>query len=200
MSHDVADDTQGEETPEVPLTVLGLIGALARAMEDHQKEVIQPKKDAPKDLLVQSFTDDKRTDLVIEIGGQKVGHYKVNTTRPKFVVDDEAAFDAYAEEKGEIEVVIVRRKSFETAVLTHAQRDPETGVIFDSRNGEIVPGLKFVPGGKPTGTVTWTWETFKKRPVGKDVLLAAYRRGELNELLREMPELLPGAVPDSTDA
>ncbi|MFJ4084855.1 hypothetical protein ACIP2Z_38680 [Streptomyces iakyrus] len=199
MSNDVADDTQADQPKALPLPTLGIIGAIARAMEEHQKEVIKPRKDAPKDPLVDSFVKEKRSDLVITVGGEEVGHYKVATTNDRFEVDDESAFDAFAEEKDEYELVFVRRKSWEDAVLKHAQRDPETGVIFDSRNGEVIPGLRFVPGGKPTGTVTWTWKKFKGQPIGKAVLLAAYRRGELNELLRETPELMPMAQPGARD-
>ncbi|GAA2439017.1 hypothetical protein [Streptomyces glaucus] len=200
MSHDVADDTPGEETTETPLTVLGLIGALARAMEGHQKAVIQPKKDAPKDPLVESFMRDKRTDLVVEVGGQKVGHYKVNTTNDRFVVADQNKFDEYAERNGEVDVIVTAKPAFVTACLTHAVRNPETGTIFDSRTGEEIPGLEFVPGGKPTGTVTWTWNKHKGRNIGLEVLIAAYRRHELDKYLQETPELLPGAVPEATDA
>lgn len=199
MSNDVADDTQAEEPAGIPLPTLALVGALARAMEEHQREVIKPRKDAPRDPLVEDYLATKKPELVVEIDGEKVGHYKVNVTKDRFEVEDDAAFDAYAEEKGEIEIVIVRRQSFETAVLAHAQRDPETGTIFDSRSGELIPGLKFVPGGKPTGTVTWTWNKYKGQPIGKGVLLAAYKRGRLDEYLKETPELLPKAQPGASD-
>ncbi|MGW2550142.1 hypothetical protein [Streptomyces sp. NPDC001635] len=198
MSNDAAGDgTQAETAIELSLSDLGLIGAVASAMEEHQKDVIQPKKDAPKDLLLEGFIKSKQSDLVVEIGGEQVGTYKVATTNDKFVIDDEKAFDKYAEEKGEVDIVFVRRASFDKAILGAARRHPETGEIFDSRTGEVIPGLKFVPGGKPTGTVRWTWKTFKGQPVGKAALLAAYRRGDLNHILRETPELLPGATPSA---
>lgn len=199
MSNDVAGDAQAEETIELPLTALGLIGALARAMEEHQAGVIKPKKDAPKVPLIKGFDEEKRTDLVVEIGGQEVGRYKVNLTRDRFEVADEAAFDAFADSQDEIDIVIVRKKSWEDAVLKYAEMNPETGTIFDSRNGEEIPGLKFVPGGQPTGSVTWTWKKRNGQPVGKSVLLAAYRRGDLNELLRKTPELLPTRQPGASD-
>ncbi|MFI8206700.1 hypothetical protein [Streptomyces sp. NPDC085937] len=199
MSHDVTEDTQSEEPQGIPLSTLALVGALARAMEEHQQKVIKPRKDAPRDPLVEDFQATKRPELVVEVGGEKVGHYKVNTTKDRFEVADAAAFEAYAEEKDEIDIVIVPKPAFVNAVLAHAQRDPETGTIFDSRTGEVVPGIKFVPGGKPTGTVTWTWNKHKGQPIGKAVLLAAYRRGELNEYLRETPELLPTAQPGASE-
>ncbi|MFD3311728.1 hypothetical protein [Streptomyces sp. NPDC058656] len=198
MSNDVADGTQAEESTTLPLYSLGLIGALARAMQEHQNDVIKPRKDAPKEPLIEDFLKDNRSDYVIKVRGEEVGHYKVATTNDRFEVEDEAAFDTFAEEKDEYEIVFVRRKSFEDTVLKHAHRDPETGTIVDSRNGEIIPGIRFVPGGKPTGTVTFTWKKFKGKAIGKGVLLAAYRSGELDELLRETPELLPKAQPGAS--
>lgn len=200
MSNDVADGTPGEESTGLPLSSLALIGALARAMEEHQREVIKPRKDATRDPLVEDYLATKKPTLVVEIDGEDVGHYTVNLTKDRFEVDNEAEFDAYAEAKGEIEIVIRRRPPFEDAVLAHAQRDPETDTIFDSRSGEVIPGLKYLPGGKPTGTVTWTWKKFKGRAIGKAVLLAAYKRGRLDELLRKTPELLPKAQPGASDA
>jgi hypothetical protein len=200
MSNDVADDgNQGEETTGLPLTSLALIGALARAMEDHQREVIKPRKDAPRDPLIQGFEATKQPSLVVEIDGEEVGHYKVNLTKDRFEIEDQAKFDEYAEDKGEIDIVITAKPAFVDAVLAHAHRNPETGTIFDSRTGEEIPGIKYVPGGKPTGTVTWTWKKFKGQPIGKGVLLAAYKRGRLNELLRETPELLPKAQPGASE-
>ncbi|MEU6460357.1 hypothetical protein [Streptomyces sp. NPDC046976] len=192
MSHDAADDTQAEQSTELPLTSLGLIGALARALEDHQKGVIKPKKDAPLAPLINTFLAKKQSNLVVEIGGEEVGRYKVNVTRDRFEIADRTKFDAYAEKKDEIDVILTAKPAFESACLAHAVRNPETGTIFDSRTGEEIPGLEFVPGGEPTGTLTFTWKSFKGEPIGKNVLLAAARRGDLDELLKETPELLPG--------
>ncbi|MFF9901209.1 hypothetical protein [Streptomyces longispororuber] len=202
MPNDVADDTAAAEEPQVPsLLDLGLIGALARALDEHQTSVIQPKKDAPKEPLIEGFVKSRQSDLVVEVGGQVVGTYKVPTTNDKFVVADEAAFDAYAEEKEAILVTIARDPAWEKAVLAHARMNPATGDVFDSRSGEAIPGLKFVPGGQPTGSVRFTWNTFKGQAVGKAALLAAWQRGELNELLRETPELMAaGVVPQAEDA
>lgn len=200
MSNDVADGTQAEEPEVLPLTTLGLIGAIARAMSEHQKAVIAPKVDSAKVPLLKGFVENKQSDLVVEVDGQRVGQYKVNLTRDKFVVDDDEAFDEFAEEQDEIDLVITRKPAWEKAILAHAQIDPKTGTIFDSRNGMVIPGLKFVPGGQPTGTVTWTWHTTKGQPLGKAALLAAYHRGDLDPLLQTTPELMAGAKPTADDA
>lgn len=200
MSHDVADGTQAEQSAPTPnLVNLGLVGAVARAMAEHQTATIAPKVDAVKDPLVEAFAGRKHSDLTIELGGEEVGRYKVNLTRDRIAVTDEAAFDKYAEDKGEYDIVFVRKSSFEAAVLKRATRDPETGVIYDSETGELIPGLEFVPGGKPTGTVRFTWKTFKGQQTGKAVLMTALMRGDLDELLRETPELLPGTQPAAGD-
>ncbi|MFE2188561.1 hypothetical protein [Streptomyces sp. NPDC059455] len=200
MPNDVDDGTQAEESTELSLTSLGLIGALARTLQERTKDVISPKVDAPKGPLLKGFEENKQSDLVVQVDGQEVGHYKVATTNDRFVVEDESAFDAYAEEKGEIDVVIVRKPAWEKAVLGRAEVDPTTGAIFDSQTGEVIPGVKFMPGGQPTGTVTWTWKKRKGRAVGKETLLAAWQRGDLDDLLRETPELLAGAKPSAEDA
>ncbi|GAA5070312.1 hypothetical protein [Streptomyces similanensis] len=199
MSNDVADETPAGETRENPLSVSALIGALARAIEEHQASVITPRKDDPKGRLVAQYGERQQKDYVVEIDGEEVGTYKVSTTRARFEVDDQAAFDAYADRKGEIDIVITAKPAFVTAALRHAVRNPETGTIFDSRTGEEIPGLRFVPGGKPTGSVTFKWKTFKGEPIGKGVLLAAYRNHRLDEYLRETPELLPRAQPGASD-
>jgi hypothetical protein len=202
MSNDAAAGTQTEQSGAVPLSSLGLIGAIARALDERTKSVIAPKKDAPKVPLLKGFAENQQSDLIVQIRGQNVGKYKVALTQDRFVVDPDnaAAFEAYAEEKGEIDIVITPKPSFVDAVCKRAEVDPETGDVFDSETGEIVPGLKFVPGGQPTGTVTFTWETRKRQPVGKALLLAAWQAGELDALLRETPELLAGPTPAAENA
>ncbi|MER7951993.1 hypothetical protein ABTY59_31840 [Streptomyces sp. NPDC096079] len=200
MSNDVTDDATVEETAEVKLTDLALVSVLARAMQEHQKDVITPKVDAAKSPLIKGFVEEQRSDLTVIVpGGGEVGRYRVNKTSDRFVVDDEAVFDRYAESKGEIEIVVRRRESFESAVLKAAVLGPD-GKIYNSGTGEEIPGIKFVPGGTPTGTVTWTWKKLHGRNIGKEVLLAAYQSGALNELLRATPELLPGQQPGASKA
>lgn len=190
MSNDVADGPQNEE-PTLPLPALGLVSALARAVEARQKEVIAPKKDSLTAPLVKQFLKERQPNLVVEIGGEEVGRFKVNTARDRFEVVDRPAFDQYAEKKNEIDIVVTAKPAFEEASLKHAVRNPETGTIFDSRTGEEIPGIEFVAGGQPTGTVSFNWKKFKGEPIGMGVLLAAWQRGELDDLLRETPELLP---------
>ncbi|MGW0033067.1 hypothetical protein ACWDXD_25030 [Streptomyces sp. NPDC003314] len=194
MSNDVTDGTPEQDPQGVPLQVLGLTGAVARALDEHHSKMVGPKKDAAKEALVGSFTREGRTGLVVEIDGEEVGRYTVNTGKDKYEISDPEAFLVYAEERDEVDYIVVPKKSFEKAVLDRARRDPATGDVFDSESGEILPGVSFKPGGKATGTVTWTWKKFQGEEIGRGVLLRAYQSGRLNELLRGVPELLPGAV------
>ncbi|MCG8971868.1 hypothetical protein, partial [Streptomyces sp. CL12-4] len=184
MSNDAANGPQDEKLNELPLTSLGVIGALARALQARTKKVIAPKADAPKIPLLKVFASSKHTDHIVEIAGQEVGRYKVNTTNDRFEVADPTAFEAFAEEKDEIDIVIVPKPAWVDAILKRAEQDPVTGDIFDSETGEVIPGLRFVPGGEPTGTVSFTWKKRNGREVGKEVLLAAWHRRELDDLLR----------------
>lgn len=200
MSNDVADDAKVEETTEIPLADIGLMATVARAMNEHQRTVITPRVDDAKVPLIEAFVKRRQSDLTINVpSGAEVGRFKVNVAKDKFEVADEAVFDRYAEDLGEIEIVVRRRPAWEAAVLK-AARPGADGKIFDSRTGEEIPGLRLVPGGQPTGTVTWTWKKHGDVETGKLALLAALRNGELNDLLRSRPELLPSQQPGASNA
>ncbi|WP_328491192.1 hypothetical protein [Streptomyces zaomyceticus] len=200
MSNDVADDATVEETTEVPLTDIGLMAAVARAVNDHQRAVIGPRVNDAKVPLIQAFAERRQSDLTINLpSGAEVGRYKVNIQKDKFEVADGPVFDRYAETLGEIEIVVRRRPAWEEAVLKAARLGPD-GKIFDSRTGEEIPGIKFVPGGDPTGTVTWTWKKSGDVEIGRLALMDAVMSGELDDLLRSRPELLPGRQPGASDA
>ncbi|MFE7072539.1 hypothetical protein ACFU96_20910 [Streptomyces sp. NPDC057620] len=203
MSNGVADSAQPDETAEISLAELGLVGALARLLDEQMKPIIGLKKDAAKGPLLKGFAgENKQSDLFVQIDGKPVGSYKVALTQPRFVIDPDnsAAFNEYAEERREVDIIVTPKPSFVAAMCERAELDPETGDIFDSETGEIIPGLKFLQGGEPTGNVSFTWATYKKRPVGKQALLAAHRRGVLNYLLQEAPELMAGPEPAAETA
>ncbi|MFD5856022.1 hypothetical protein [Streptomyces chartreusis] len=196
MSNDVAEGPADDAEPSGPsLQRLALIGAVARAATEHQKAQIQPREEAPREALAAAFEKSKQPTLMVDIDGEDIGHYTVGVTKDAFQIGDPDAFEKFAEQKGEIDIVITPKPAFVKAILARARRNPETGAIFDSQSGEEIPGVTFVRGGKPTGTVRWTWKTFRGQPVGKEVLMAALRSGRLNEYLRETPELLPSAQP-----
>ncbi|MFJ4988719.1 hypothetical protein ACIP9H_33585 [Streptomyces sp. NPDC088732] len=196
MANHATDGTQAEQPAELPLDQLGLLGAVARMLKDQNNGTIQPHVNAPLERLSEAF-ESGQTHLAIRVGDELIGTYKVNTTNPRFVVDDEKVFDAYAEAHDGIEVIIRRRASWEAGVLKYAKRDEETGTIIDSRTGEVIHGLRYEPGGQPTGTVTWTWA---EKDAGRIRLLKAVQRGDLNYLLRARPELTSGPQPAAETA
>jgi hypothetical protein len=191
MPNDAVTDPQHAEQPaELPLADMGLIGALARLLDERLTKIVQPRKDAPKVPLLKAY-DDGQSELVVKVGDDVIGRYKVNTVQPKIVVDpdNEAALDEFAEDHGGMEAVIRRNPTWESALLKFAEYDEDSGLIIDSRSGEVVPGLKYVKGGGPTGSLTWTWE---RKDVGRKRLMRHYQTGALDHLLQETPELMAG--------
>ncbi|MFJ2745292.1 hypothetical protein ACIO3O_37175 [Streptomyces sp. NPDC087440] len=197
MSIDGTPDEQLQN--EEPLTQVGLLGALARLANERTTSVFTPHLDAPKARLVKAYAEDGQPGVVVKVGGEVVGKYTVNTSKPKIVVDEEneEALDAYAEQHEGIEVIIRRNPVWEEALLKHCTRDDETGEIVDTRTGEVVPGLKYESGGKATGNITFTWA---EKEVGRNRLLQAWQRGELDHMLTGVPELMAGARPAAENA
>ncbi|MEU3282455.1 hypothetical protein [Streptomyces antibioticus] len=199
MVNDAVEDPQADQPAEPRLSDVGLIGALARLLNDHQKKVVKPVVDAPKVPLIKGYVEGGQSDLIIRVGDDVIGRYKVNLAQPKVVVDEdnEAALNEYADSHGGIEVIIRRNPTWEASLLTYARYDEDTGQIIDTRNGEVVRGLKYEKGGDPTGNLTWTWE---QGEVGKKRLMRLYQEGALNDLLKEKPELMAGPRPTAEDA
>ncbi|MFG2408728.1 hypothetical protein ACGFR8_31180 [Streptomyces brevispora] len=199
MANDAVEDTQAEQPAGASLLQIGLVGALARLMTDHQKTVLTPKTDGPKAPLIKGYVEGGQSDLVLRVGDDVIGRYKVNLAQPKVVVDqdNEAALNRYADQNGGTEVVVRRNKKWEESLLKYAKYDEDTGLIIDTRNGQIVPGLKYAKGGDPTGNLTFTWE---QKDVGKKRLLRLYESGALDHLLKDAPELMAGPRPSAEDA
>ncbi|MBK3644475.1 hypothetical protein [Streptomyces sp. MBT33] len=198
MANDAVEDQQAEHSDGPRLSDTGLIGALARLLIEHQAEVIQPRVDAPKAELIKVYIEGGQSDLVVRVGDDVIGRYKVNTARPKVVVDqdNEEALNKYADKHGGTKVTIERDPTWEKALLKFAKYDEDTGLIIDTRSGEVVPGLKYEKGGGPTGGLTWTWE---QGEVGKKRLMRLHQEGKLNHLLKETPELMAGPRPTAED-
>ncbi|MET8717457.1 hypothetical protein ABZV52_30275 [Streptomyces sp. NPDC004735] len=199
MANDAVEDTQAEQPAGPSLLQLGVVGALARLVAEHQKKVIAPKTDGPKAPLIKGYTEGGQSDLVVRVGDDVIGRYKVNLAQPKVVVDEdnEAALNRYADDNGGTEVVVRRNATWEQALLKYAEYDEDSGLIIDTRNGQIVPGLKYEKGGDPTGNLTFTWE---QKDAGKKRLLRLYEAGALDHLLKDSPELMAGPRPSAEDS
>ncbi|MFF7169636.1 hypothetical protein [Streptomyces pseudovenezuelae] len=198
MANDAAEGTQAEQPDGPTLSDIGLVGALARLLDEQMvKKEIKPRIDGPKIPLLKAY-ETGQSELVVRIGDDLIGRYRVNIAQPKVAVDpdNEEALNQYADEHGGIEVIIRRNPTWEQALLAHAKYDEDTGLIVDTRTGEAVPGLKYEKGGDPTGSLTWTWE---QKDVGRKRLMRHYQDGALNHLLAETPELMAGLRPSAED-
>ncbi|MFI6142347.1 hypothetical protein ACIBCC_29670 [Streptomyces griseus] len=193
MVQEAADGTQQTEQDQVPIDLVGLIGACARLAQAQTTATLRPHVDDPKARLVEAFETTGSPGVVVKVGDQIVARYTVDLTKGKFVVDpdNEKALNAYADAHSGMEVIIRRNPTWEKGLLNAARRVKDSDDIIDSRTGEVVPGLKFVPGGRPTGNVTFTWEG---KETGQEILRRAWASGELRHLLQDVPEL--GAGPE----
>ncbi|MDH6628678.1 hypothetical protein M2271_006511 [Streptomyces sp. LBL] len=200
MANDAAtEESRAEQSAGPSLSDIGLVGALARLLDEQMvKKEIKPRIDGPKVPLLKAY-ETGQSELAVRVGGDLIGRYRVNLSQPKVVVDEdnEAALNEYADKHGGTKVVIMRDETWEKALLEFAEYDEDTGLIIDTRTGEVVPGLKYEPGGQPTGSLTWTWE---KKDVGKKRLMRHYQDGALNHLLTDMPQLMAGPRPAAEDA
>ncbi|MFJ2225512.1 hypothetical protein ACIOFY_36420 [Streptomyces anulatus] len=191
MVQEAANGTQQTEQDQVPIDLMGLIGACARLAQARTTATLKPHVEDPKARLVQAFETNGSPGVVVKVGDQIVARYTVDLTKAKFVVDtdNEEALNAYADAHSGTEVIIRRNPTWEKGLLNAARRVKGSDDIIDSRTGEVVPGLKYVPGGHPTGNVTFTWEG---KEAGQEILMRAWASGELRHLLQNVPELAAG--------
>ncbi|OEJ21009.1 hypothetical protein [Streptomyces subrutilus] len=185
------DATEQHEQPALPLEQVALVAALARLISEEIAPPIQERLDAATPLLVKAYEENGQSGIVARVDGIVAGKYTVNTTKSKIVVDDSDAFDAYAATHGGHQAIIQRDPMWEKAVLGRAVYDAKTGHIVDEA-GEIIPGLKYVSGGKATGNVTFTWAD---GGLGRDILMKAAQSGQLRHLMGDLPELTAGQPP-----
>ncbi|MFB6700291.1 hypothetical protein [Streptomyces rubiginosohelvolus] len=199
MTQDAADGTQHTEQDEMPIDIVALVGALARLAHGQTTATLAPLVDDPTARLLKAFESSGHTSSVVKVNGEIVGRYTVNLTRGKFVVDpdNETELNKYADDHGGTEVIVRRNPTWEKALLNHARRVEGSDEIIDSRTGEVVPGLKYVPGGQPTGNVTFTWEG---KTAGQNTLLAEWKSGALDHLVKHVPALVAGRTPSAENA
>ncbi|GGW95384.1 hypothetical protein [Streptomyces noursei] len=188
MSYDDVD-----QTPE-PVLSLGdaaLLSVFAKLFKDHVVPAIDEKIAAVKSPLLAAYDDPESSTKSIDakVNGVAVATHTVAISKDKYVVDDEEAFNAFAEEHDEVEVIIQARPAFRDKMLKLAKYDKATGAIVDKSTGEVIPGITRIPGGKPTGSVSLRW-----KEGGQEAVLEAFHKGELDSLLRGVP-MLP-AAPD----
>ncbi|MFP3990972.1 hypothetical protein U9R90_26600 [Streptomyces sp. E11-3] len=192
MSHDDVDPT-----PE-PVLYLGdaaLLSVFAKLFKDHVVPAIDEKIAAVKGPLLAAYDDPESGTKSVDakVNGVAVATHTVAVSKDKYEVDDEDAFTAYAEEHGEAEAIIQARPAFRAKMLKLATYDKATGAIVDKTTGEVIPGITRIPGGKPTGSVSLRW-----KDGGREAVMEAFHKGELDSLLRGVPMLpaAPGSTPE----
>ncbi len=75
-----------------------------------------------------------------------VGTFTRSLSKPSFVIEDDRKVLEYADERGETEYIV--RPSYITALLGRLHFDPDTKSVVDSTSGEVVPGIRYDPGGE----------------------------------------------------
>lgn len=186
-----------EETPEPTLSLgdAALLSVFAKLFKEHVVPAIDEKIAAVKGPLLVAYGDPESSTKSVDakVDGVAVATHTVAISKDKYVVGDEDAFTEFAEEKGEVEVIIQARPAFRDKMLKVARYDRATDTIVDKITGEVIPGITRIPGGKPTGSVTVSW-----KEGGREAVLDAFHKGQLDSLLRGVPMLpaAPGRTPE----
>ncbi|MGW1275471.1 hypothetical protein ACWD4V_00745 [Streptomyces tsukubensis] len=182
------DDAATHPEPALSLGDTALLSAFAKLFKDTVVPAIDVKAAAVKVPLINAYEDPESgiKSVDVKVGGIAVATHTVSVAKDKYQVGDEEAFTAYAEECGEAEVIIRARPAFLAAKLKDATYDKATGQIVDKTTGELIPGVVRIPGGKATGSVSLTW-----KDGGREAVMDAFHRGELDALLRGVPMLPP---------
>ncbi|MCX4677588.1 hypothetical protein OG413_20160 [Streptomyces sp. NBC_01433] len=183
MPHDNAAPTP---EPALSLGDAALLSVFARLFKDSIVPAIDERIAAVKQPLLTAYDDPGSSTKSVDakVNGVAVATHTVAISKDKYKVGDPEAFNEWAEEKGEAEVIIQARPAFRDAVLKRATYDKATGAIVDKLTGEVIPGLIRTPGGRPTGSITTTW-----KDEGQEALMEAFHSGQLRGLLHGVPML-----------
>ncbi|WP_406153264.1 hypothetical protein OG217_05935 [Streptomyces sp. NBC_01023] len=186
MSYDDVDQTP---EPALSLGDAALLSVFGKLFKDQVVPAIDEKIAAVKGPLLAAYDNPESSTKSIDakVDGIAVATHTVAISKDKYAVGDEEAFTAFAEDRGEVEVIIRARPAFQDAMLKRAKYDKATGTIVDRLTGEVIPGITRIPGGKPTGSVSLRW-----KDGGQEAVMDAFHKGELDSLLRGVP-MLPAA-------
>ncbi|WP_086825694.1 hypothetical protein [Streptomyces sp. NRRL B-24572] len=182
MSNDAGQTTE----TSLSLGDAALLSAFAKLFKSRVVPQIDAKADAVKAPLLAAYEDPDSgiKSIDVRIGGVPVATHTVSVSRGKYEVGDEEKFTAYADDCGEAEAIIQVRPAFRDAMLKRAAYDKATGNVVDKITGEVIPGVRYIPGGQPTGSISTTW-----KDGGQEALEAAYASGQLSGLLNGVPML-----------
>ncbi|MEW1700127.1 hypothetical protein [Streptomyces sp. NPDC091278] len=174
------------QTPDLSLGDAALVSAFAKLFKLRVTPRIGEKADTVKGPLLAAYADPDSgiKSVDVKVGGVAVATHTVIVSKDSYEVADEDAFTAFAEERGEVEVIIRARPAFRNGMLSRAVHDKATGTVVHKDTGEVIPGLRCIPGGVPTGSFTTTW-----KEGGQALLEEAYTSGQLHGVLNGVPML-----------
>ncbi|MDP9184107.1 MAG: hypothetical protein M3O29_00370 [Actinomycetota bacterium] len=172
---------------------IALIKTFADALADFMKDA---RADHLEQLL-EKFNDEGTKSFAVTLpDGTKVGNITLPEGKPADQTFDEAALFEWAEEQGGIDVEVIPatkkrevkrvRPSWLAEKVKNAI-EGDDGELTDVETGEIIPGIRRVPGKAPSSfTITYAKD-------GREKIAMAYRRGLLNDLAAgsALPQIEP---------
>lgn len=161
---------------------IALIKTFADALSDFMKDA---RGEHLEQLLEKYNEEGTKSFAVVLPDGTRVGNITLPEGKPSDVTVDEAALFEWAEQQDGIdsEVIPATRKRVVKRVRPSwlAEKvknaiEGDDGQLTDVATGEIIPGIKRVPGKAPSSfTITYAKD-------GREKIAMAYRRGQLNDL------------------
>lgn len=161
---------------------IALIKTFADALMDYMKDA---RGEHLEQLLEKYQEEGTKSFAVVLPDGTRVGNITLPEGKPSDQTVDEAALFEWAEAQGgiDVEVIPATRKRTVKKVRASwlAERmknavEGDDGDLIDVASGEVIPGVKRVPGKAP-GSFTITYAKD-----GREKIATAYRRGLLNDL------------------
>ena len=162
---------------------MALIKAFTDALNDWVKD---ERGNLMEDLLAKYEDEGTKSFNVTLPDGTKVASVTLPEGKPQDKTVDEAALFEWAEAQGGIDVEVIPAvaertvKTVRPAWLTRKLEkaiEGDDGDLIDVETGEVIPGIKHVPGAAPSSF------SVRFATGGREKLSLAYRRGELNELV-----------------
>ena len=172
--------------------------ALIKAYYDALGDFLKDAREQHLAQLLDRYEEENTKSWDIKLpDNTKIGTITLPQGKPSDQTVDEAALFEWAEENGGIDVETIPavaarevkrvRPSWLAAKIKTAI-EGDNGELTDVETGEIIPGVRRVPGKAPSSfTVTYA-------PGGREKIATAYVRGELNDLAAGtvLPQIEPG--------
>jgi hypothetical protein len=171
--------------------------ALIKAYADALGDFLKDAREEHLEQLLEKYNEEGTKSFDVKLpDNTKIGQITLPQGKPSDQTVDEAALYEWAEENGGIDIETIPatkarkvkrvRPSWLAAKIKTAI-EGDDGELTDVETGEIIPGIRRVPGKAPSSfTVTFA-------PGGREKIATAYRRGLLNDLAAgsALPQIEP---------